>query len=262
MMYAWHNESVSPSDMEWYVSSGYSYTSALTHTQRDKQYFLSAQHVCLDFDTDDEHSLMYAVADLEFVKEYGSFIYTTMSHTLATPRCRVMFFLSEPMTDAALYEQCVRGMLHYFTLADQSTKDATRLYYGSKGCDIHVLRGKMELPLDVFLEWGKQEQARDDEEAEVRRIVARANAQKYGSNGDSTTYRGKLGPMLVQDVLNAPEGERNHTYFLKGVKARERLDHSEFLNVLEDLSNAALAIGLTDREVAKTKRQILKGNQS
>lgn len=261
MKYEWYTEVFSPSEVEWLVRSGYSFTAALTGSQRDKRYFLSCQHVCLDFDTDDERSLAANVAAMDIVWRYGSFIYTTMSHTEETPRCRVFFCLSEPLTEPSLYEECLAGMLGHFPYADQTVGDATRLYYGSKGCVITPLRGEMELPVDTFLRYGTEYRQRRDAEAQARALMARANAQRYGNNGDPVTYRGRIGALLVQDVLTAPKGQRNNTYHRKGVKARERLPHDEFLLVLEDMHNAAIANDMPEAEARKTKRQILKGAQ-
>lgn len=256
MRQAWRTEEVAPVDMEYYVQAGYTFTAALTGAQRDKQFFLSCQHVCLDFDTDDERSTLAAVSALPGVSKYGSFLYTTMSHTPEAPRCRAVFFLSEPMTDKSEYEACVRGMLARYDYADPIAKDATRIYFGSKGCELRILREEMVLPIDVFRQWGQEHKERQERMGRLNQMRANANARIFGK--ESTTYKGTLGPKLVDDVRTAPKGSRNSTFYTKGIKARQRFDPAEAEHWIGLMKEAAIANDLSEREADTAYNSIMR----
>ena len=74
------------------IYCGHSYT-AWHNGRRNTENFVCAQFIAVDMDTEDERSTIAYLANMEFVKVYGSFIYSTPSSTEATPRSRVIFLL-------------------------------------------------------------------------------------------------------------------------------------------------------------------------
>lgn len=129
------------------VRSGYAFCSALTQPYRNRINFLSSQILALDFDTDDELSSFDYLANIEFVKKYASFIYTTPSHTPLAPRARVVFKLSNPVYNGNAYQIFLSALINMFN-SDAVCRDATRVFYGSEGCDVLALNNT--LPLKLF----------------------------------------------------------------------------------------------------------------
>jgi hypothetical protein len=58
--------------------------------------------------------------------------YPTFSDSPAKQKFRIVFFLSEPITDRKLFEFLIESLMKLFPEADQSCKDASRYFYGGK----------------------------------------------------------------------------------------------------------------------------------
>lgn len=97
---------------------------------RIKTNFISAQHIVLDFDTEDERSSISSLLCNPLIAQYAHHIYTTPSHTPEKPRARVVFILDEPITDLAQYERIAKGVTSQFPDADQTVAEASRFLYG------------------------------------------------------------------------------------------------------------------------------------
>lgn len=89
--------------------------------------------ICSDVlavDIDDGMSLSEAL-ELEFVKQYGGFIYTTPSHTTEHHRFRIVFQTERTITTPAEMTAAYQGLIRKFG-GDEACKDACRAFYGSK----------------------------------------------------------------------------------------------------------------------------------
>ena len=62
------------------IAAGYAITAA-HHTKRDGENFISAQHIGLDFDTEDERSAIDRLLRDPFIADYAAIVHTTSSHT-------------------------------------------------------------------------------------------------------------------------------------------------------------------------------------
>ena len=113
---------------------------------RNATNFECGQHLGLDFDGGDMARIDRLAKD-EFVREYGSILYTTPSHTEEAPRARALFLLDKPIMQAANYTAAAAALLWAFGTADRSCRDSCRFFYGSKGCEIDCL--DRVLPLEV-----------------------------------------------------------------------------------------------------------------
>jgi hypothetical protein len=113
------------------IRKGYAFCPALKRPWRKGDNFESTQYLCLDFDTEDEQSSFATLKKNEFVKQYGSFLYTSLGHTPEKPRSRVGFILDQPVTDGPTYLRYVQSMLKMFDIADKHASDLTRLWFGS-----------------------------------------------------------------------------------------------------------------------------------
>ena len=103
------------------------------------------QHIGIDFDTEDQRSTLAHLAKDKFIQKYAAFIYTTPSHTPATPRARVLFVLDQPIYQAKNYTTAVSSLLWLFGTADRQCKDCCRFFYGSKNCEFEWLDNVLPL---------------------------------------------------------------------------------------------------------------------
>lgn len=153
---------------------------------RTSSNFECGQHLGLDFDGG-EMARLDRLAKDEFVREYGSILYTTVSHTEENPRARALFLLDKPIMQAVNYTSAAAALLWAFGTADRACRDSVRLWYGSKGCEIDCL--DRVLPLEVvkkliarYKETGNREKRRhsnyvntNTEMAEVDDALKRVN---------------------------------------------------------------------------------------
>ena len=98
---------------------------------RKNSHFVSAQTLELDFDAGDVISSIPYLREAPFIREYATFLYSTLSSTLEAPKSRAVFVMEEPITDAAFYSKARTAMLHEYPESDQSIKDVARFLYGS-----------------------------------------------------------------------------------------------------------------------------------
>jgi len=135
---SFENRELSTIDIANAIYTGHSY--AAWHNGRRKlDNFIMGQHIAVDLDTGDQRSEIRHLLNHDFVRMYGGMIHTTPSHTSDNPRARVIFFLDEPMSEADRYSSATQFVMAQFDGADQSTKDASRFFYGSNNCTIEIL---------------------------------------------------------------------------------------------------------------------------
>jgi len=129
-------QTMTPRELAVSVWRGYGFT-PVWHTARREENFVSAGHMAFDFDAGDESSsLDYIMRDGTFAWMFASFAYTTVSHTDAAPRSRVVFVLESPIESPAVYRRIYQAVAWYIasdgSQTDPACKDPLRLYYGSK----------------------------------------------------------------------------------------------------------------------------------
>jgi hypothetical protein len=98
---------------------------------RVNRHFQSAQYLPLDFDTGDERSSLGYLLANPFILEHGSFLYTTLSHTEASPKCRAVFITDLPFTVAEDYRRAKQALMARFPWGDASVNDPGRFFYGA-----------------------------------------------------------------------------------------------------------------------------------
>jgi hypothetical protein len=87
------------------------------------RHFQSAQHIALDFDTGDERSIFQYLLDIPSISGYGAFLYTTLSHSDESPKCRVVFITDAPFTSPDNYRLAKRALMAKFPWSDASVND-------------------------------------------------------------------------------------------------------------------------------------------
>lgn len=161
------NVEYEPVDIASAIYSGCSITTQHINHWRDTKNYLCGQHLGLDFDTGDTNSTIDYLMRDKFVSRYGSILYTTMSHTDAAPRARVLFLLDTPIMQPKNYILAATSLLWLFGTADRQCKDAVRFFYGSPNCRME-LPGKV-LPLDMVKHLITQYQ--ESGQAEKKRVI-------------------------------------------------------------------------------------------
>ena len=134
------------------ISNGWAFSAVHHKMPRKADNWKESWIIALDFD--DSHP--EDIVKTKPYKIFGSFIYTTPSHTPENPRCRAVWILTEPFTDPKQYALAVTHLTkQYKDEADASCKDPSRVFYGSKGCEIYW--NNNTLPLATAQAWARQE---------------------------------------------------------------------------------------------------------
>lgn len=234
------NVDITNSDFVKAVRLGFAYTSQ--HRQyRKRENFVQSQFVAIDFDTNDERSSFDYLLRDELISQHASFLHTTPSHTSNTPRCRVVFELDKPITSVTKYELLVRSFLHHFGYSDPSCKDANRLYFGAKDCQIEYVNQVFSL----------YEAARLVEPYQLcieQRRIEMAERIANGTSDVSNEVVQYEVAMLLERVRTAQKGEKHLTILkigklLGGMCAAGYFDTASAIKWLQN------AIALNDNDV-------------
>lgn len=240
------------------VYTGHAYTT-WHDGRRSIDNFVLAEHIAVDMDSGDERSGFDALIKHDLVQMYGSLMHTTPSHTPESPRARVVFFLDEPITDAAGYQAAAKFLVAQFDGADPACTDASRFFYGAFNCDIWL--GDNLFPVRqlrrFYRQWSRiNAPSRYVPERQDNIISLNSYRQARGEyNGDVNV------DALLEPVRAAREGIRNHTLnrqaFLAGKDIRAgKLTEGEIVPLL---LAAARSVGLDEREAMKTINSGLRG---
>ena len=142
---------------------------------RRNRHFQSAQFIALDFDTGDHRSCFDYLLEQPLIARHGSFLYTTLSHTLDHPKARAVFITGAPFTDPHYYRQAKRAVMAQLPWGDALVHDPARLFYGS-----HPEQGRTRylgnvLPLemvDKLIETHRSQLEAEQSHRELPRIPA------------------------------------------------------------------------------------------
>lgn len=129
------NLTLTPTEIADHIYRGYAFTT-WHDGRRSLANFICGQHVAIDMDTGDSRSALDTLAAHPWVRMYASMAYTTPSHTPDAPRARVVFLLDQFVESADAYTQIALFLMAQFDNPDQACKDASRFFYGSRGCDL------------------------------------------------------------------------------------------------------------------------------
>lgn len=97
---------------------------------RNNDSWMSQSIFALDFD-----SGITITEVLERLREYGldcTFVYSTFSDSLEKPKFRVIWQLSEVITDRNARDSIQLALMDLFPKADKACKDAARIFFGGK----------------------------------------------------------------------------------------------------------------------------------
>jgi len=173
---------------------------------------------------------------------YAAVVHETFSSTPATPRCRVVILFAEPV-DTMTYERThviVRAHLRVAGIvADEGAKDASRLSFAPvrrPGTDyrVRVIDGQ---PLSAARVIAAQ-----------RPLPSRRSQRRV--EHDSSYACGAL-RRAAEAVATAREGTRNET-LNRETYCLARLDDLDDVTIETEMLDAALAVGLSEREARRT----------
>lgn len=241
---------------------GHAYTTWM-NGRRSLDNFILAGHIAIDMDSGDERSSFDTLQKHDLVQMYGSLMHTTPSHTAAAPRARVIFFLDEPITDAAKFQTAAKFMVAQFDGADLACTDASRFFYGAYNCDIWF--SDNVLPLQqlrhFYRIWAKDNKVPTQVPTVVPAQDNIIKLHEYRQSGPVERSGGVNIDALIDPVRMAREGTRNATLnrqsFLAGKDIRAgKLRQGEIVPLL---LRAAMATGLDEQEAMKAINSGIRG---
>jgi nucleoside-triphosphatase THEP1/uncharacterized CHY-type Zn-finger protein len=129
------NVDISQDELAKHINDGFSFCS-----QHKNNYKKSSNFTCsgaIYVDIDEGLTLDDALND-NYINQYCSIVYTTVSHTKEFNRFRLIFELEETIEDAMVFKNCLAGISKKLG-GDPSCTDACRMFYGSSGCEPIIL---------------------------------------------------------------------------------------------------------------------------
>jgi len=223
-------------------------------TFRVKRNVIAVTAIGLDSDTEDERSTLAWWKAEPFFVQHGTFAHTTASHRPDAPRCRVVFVLAEPLpVDDA--ELLLRALHEYYPHVDHSATDASRIFYGARGCQFvapgHVLPDDVAQALILPL---KQREEDLRAAAEARRAaLASSHSDRKANAGAVASYVASVKARRLADIAGAVEGtgERHRQLIeaafrlgsLRGAPWLDDAGRRVLLGVEDELVGAAQANG-------------------
>lgn len=143
---AFQNVELTPGEIASRIRAGYA-IAPQCDGRRKRENFRLAQHIGIDLDEGDR--VWDDLLQMPLVDQHAAIVHTTASHTPEHPRYRVLFLLSEPIRDPAVYTHAVRCFLKAFGTADKQCKDAARMFFGAAGCSLLLMPDNVITPDDL-----------------------------------------------------------------------------------------------------------------
>lgn len=143
------NTNVSLNEFANSIKHGYAWCNP-HKSYRDRKNFLEGWAIGVDIDKG--NSTLEDIMSIPLVNKHAGIVHTTPSHTIENPRYRIIFILSSPIKNRHKFESVVDSIITSFQTitTDTACKDAMRLFYGSKDCEIIVRDKFLPLAIAVF----------------------------------------------------------------------------------------------------------------
>ncbi len=137
-----------------HIGQGHAVT-ALCRGTRKVENFIAAQHLGVDFDTEDSRSSLDNLLSHPFIASHAAILHTTSSHKPEKPRARVIFVLDQQVADPAVYARYAVALNSVFGCTDSQCHDAARLWFGAVGCEVRTLGGVLPVAVldDLVAQW-------------------------------------------------------------------------------------------------------------
>jgi len=248
MAWSWYNRHFTPIETTAHglaveIWRGNAFTPIYKDNWRRKVNFQTCHHLAFDFDTGDYRSSFDHLAKDLAYDQFGGFLYSTPSSTPEHPKSRMVYILEEPITDLDRYELLYKAMLiTRYPYADQSTKDAARLFFGSYHCNLQgnwqlLTTEYQDVVIDAYQQVLAYEEASRPAVA-VMTIPPERAASRFG----------KILAKLLDNIRTAPDGTkhdalRRNAYAIGGYVAGGYIGRNEALghivNTVRSMGNIA-----------------------
>jgi hypothetical protein len=125
------------------VTYGWAFCPVMADGLRSAKNFVASDIVAVDVDETPsvEHVLAHPL-----VQEHGGFVYTTVSHSDAEPRLRVVFELPRTITKGTEFAALLRG-LSLRLAGDPRATDAARISFGNRAAEVHLIERQLSCEL-------------------------------------------------------------------------------------------------------------------
>lgn len=203
------------------ISSGWA-IAPVVHKSRSLDNFVSTQLLGADFDSS---SISNLLSD-QFVRDYAAIVHTTSSHKPEAPRSRSIFILEEPIHDPLVFSEIATATTWYCDQSDPQCKDAARLWFGAKDCQIEIDAAK-RLPMSV-----------------IQNIVSEYRISQETLPENSGFSHGDPESILNDAIKSIKPGNRNTTGFEMCCRLRDiGIDKSEAVEYARIFQSAANLVG-------------------
>jgi hypothetical protein len=135
--FGWQNVEVTPDEFTTAIAEyGWAYCAQLTGVRKESN-FLACNVASVDVD----HGLTVEEALASpLVQQHALLLYTTVRHTPDDHRFRLVFPLSEPITDPRRMRQISRGLARRLG-GDMAATDPARISFGNRKAQVHHIGG-------------------------------------------------------------------------------------------------------------------------
>lgn len=145
----WTESDLSPEELLEGIRMGWGFGAVYRNGRRQNDNVICTEVLAVDIDNKNSDQRIWGIDDLlqhAFVADYGSFIYTTQSHTPEAPRYRVVFELDGSLAPEKIKPSFV-ALAGLFD-SDRAAVARSQAFYGSPGCESWMVGKK--LPLTVL----------------------------------------------------------------------------------------------------------------
>lgn len=253
------NRSVNIHQFAKSIQNGYAWCNP-HQRYRDRKNFLEGWVVGVDIDKG--ATTVDDLMSISLIEKHAAIIHTTPSHTPKNPRYRIIFVLSSPIKNRHKFETVVDAIITSFSTitTDKACKDAQRLFYGSKGCEIIVRDKFLPLAIAVF-KYAKPYMIEQEKKRQAH--LERIKNHKIHHNGATPQHLLQaVRNSLLDMVISAPDGQKafmlnKASYTAGGYVAGAYFDEYD---IQQDLFNA-IAARDNVRNIDLAERIIQKGIQ-
>lgn len=174
------------------VEGGFPISTWVANEYRNSKNFIKSNLAMVDIDGG------LTITDVkahEFYQQFGAGYYTSPSHTEDAQRLRLLFLLEDTITSEPDMRAILNTLINIFN-SDGSCRDASRLFYGSKGAQYEMVEGKC-VPSDVIsilIEQGKPKEITLDDDYDYGEVTD--IEREYIINQLSMTFIGEYDKWL------------------------------------------------------------------
>lgn len=132
----WSNVELSVEQFVDHIKNGYPFTHQFFGGKKTKDRFQQTDIIVADID---KNMTVDQALEHEFVKDYGTFIYTTPRHTEDHHRFRIVFILDRTIFDPNVYEAMYGGLMNEIPSTDPNVKSAAQFFQGNSNAHVWML---------------------------------------------------------------------------------------------------------------------------